>query len=155
MGIVTKRSPLAFHMSFWLFSSSKLVVTSLCILHIKETLWHKCLSVRKHLASQSSFVLHDHQQEYGDFAFLWRGADSSSNKQPEQASKWQSANEGESVFCRVHSQLLIRFWDFLHLRGNGRLILHQRLPCSVGGLRRSWPCRGFEATGRETLGQKL
>lgn len=69
-----------------------------------------------------------------DFACLWRGADSSSNKQQKQTSKWQSANEGESVLCCIHSQLLIRFWDFLCLHGDKRLILQQRLPCRVGRL---------------------
>lgn len=87
-----------------------------------------------------------------DFASLWRGNDSSSNKQQNQTSERQPANEGESVLmCCIHSQLLIRYWDFVFMETEG-LILEQRLQCSVGRLRRSWSCPvpvlgGLQAAG--------
>lgn len=72
-----------------------------------------------------------------DFASLWRGNDSSSNKQQNQTSERQPANEGESVLmCCIHSQLLIRYWDFVFMETEG-LILEQRLLCNVGRLIRA------------------
>lgn len=69
-----------------------------------------------------------------DFASLWRGNDSSSNKQQKQTSERQPANEGESVLlCCIHSQLLIRYWDLVCMETK-RLILEQRLLCNVGRL---------------------
>lgn len=132
MGIITSRSPLTFHMAFQLLSSSKLIVRSLCHSILKKYPGTKDFQSENTLSA--SLVLYFITSSV-DFACLWRGADSSSNKQQKQTSKWQSANEGESVLlCCIDSQLLIRLWDFLRLHGNKRLILQQRLPCNVGRL---------------------
>lgn len=128
---------MTFHMAFQLFSSSKLIVKchSLFNFILRKYPGTKAFQLENTLSAD--LVLYFITSNRGVWILPACGEELtvvqiSNTKNP---SKWQAVNESESVllYC-IYSQLLIRFWDFLHLHGNKRLILWQRLPCNVGRL---------------------